>query len=484
MRSFVPVIAVLLVACGARGGPTTDARERDTATSNEWTGQTVARAEELMTGRFPGVDVTPLAGGGVSVRIRGASSILGSAEPLFVVDGTPIEAGPGGALTGISPSDIAKIQVLKDIGSTSLYGARGANGVIVITTKQAAATAVSRQPYHAIVDGRYNGKDGGVVRGMKMYRTLAAAVAEVPADNIEPFVISLRNGRYHEKLTIDKPFVQLIGESRDGTILTYDAAAGHSSPAGTPWTTHGSYTLRITAPGFRLENMTVENAFDYMTNYRKASDDPTKLVGSQGVAVMLDAGSDRAVFRNCTIRGHQDTLFPDAGRSYFTRCTISGSVDFIFGAGRAVFDDVDVISRDRGSQSNNGYITAPSTNINQPYGLVFINSRLKKEPGMAANTVVLGRPWHPQGDPNAIGSAVFINTWMDDHIGAKGWDNMFSTDPTGKRTEHLAAETRFLEFGSTGPGAVSSPTRRSLSVNDLDKYTIIRVLDGWDPTKR
>ena len=105
------------------------------ATADQWRGSSAARVEELFRGRFPGVRVvqTP---GGMSIRLRGASSVNGSNEPLFVIDGTPVEAGPGG-LIGLNPGDIARIEVLKDIGSTAFYGVRGANGVVLITTKRA-----------------------------------------------------------------------------------------------------------------------------------------------------------------------------------------------------------------------------------------------------------------------------------------------------------------------------------------------------------
>jgi TonB-dependent SusC/RagA subfamily outer membrane receptor len=106
----------------------------NTATADQWQGQTAAQPEELFAGRFPGVQVVRLPDG-IAVRIRGTTSVSGSNEPLYVIDGMTIEPGPGGALTGINPADIASIEVLKDIGSTSLYGVRGANGVIVITTK-------------------------------------------------------------------------------------------------------------------------------------------------------------------------------------------------------------------------------------------------------------------------------------------------------------------------------------------------------------
>ena len=86
--------------------------------------------------RFPGVQVTRTSDGGISVRIRGFTSLHGSNEPLYVIDGVPLEAVPGGALKGINPHDIESIQVLKDPSETTVYGVRGANGVIVIRTKR------------------------------------------------------------------------------------------------------------------------------------------------------------------------------------------------------------------------------------------------------------------------------------------------------------------------------------------------------------
>jgi TonB-dependent SusC/RagA subfamily outer membrane receptor len=109
---------------------------RGAADSREWRGSNPARVEDLLVGRFAGVDVTRVPGGGLSVRIRGASSIIGGGEPLYVIDGQTIEPGPGGALMGINPQDIARIQVRKDAGDIAFYGARGGNGVVLITTKR------------------------------------------------------------------------------------------------------------------------------------------------------------------------------------------------------------------------------------------------------------------------------------------------------------------------------------------------------------
>lgn len=97
----------------------------------------VARVEELLQGRVAGVQVIRVPGGGFSVRVRGTSSILGSREPLFVVDGVPLMSASGGAPWGIDPRDVERIEVLKDAGATAIYGSRGANGVILITTRRA-----------------------------------------------------------------------------------------------------------------------------------------------------------------------------------------------------------------------------------------------------------------------------------------------------------------------------------------------------------
>jgi TonB-dependent SusC/RagA subfamily outer membrane receptor len=87
-----------------------------------------------MLARLPGVRVIELHSGGISVRIRGSSSFLGGEEPLFLLDGMPIQTA-NGELRGISPNAIESITLLRDAGETAIYGSRGANGVIVIKTK-------------------------------------------------------------------------------------------------------------------------------------------------------------------------------------------------------------------------------------------------------------------------------------------------------------------------------------------------------------
>lgn len=93
------------------------------------------RIEDLLRGRIAGVQVSEAAGGGIRVQIRGATSIYGNNQPLFVLDGLPLADTAEGVVM-INPSDVESIHVLKDAGATAIYGSRGANGVIVIKTKK------------------------------------------------------------------------------------------------------------------------------------------------------------------------------------------------------------------------------------------------------------------------------------------------------------------------------------------------------------
>ena len=317
------------------------------------------------------------------------------------------------------------------------------------------------------MDARFAGRDGARVDGTPTYHTIAAALDAAPDSSATTHVIYIRNGRYREKLIVNKANITLLGESRDGAVLTFDATADTPDRDGNTLGTRGSFTLRIEAPDFRAEHLTIENAFDYRANVAKAQGDPTRMNNTQAVALHLDRGSDRATFVDCVFSGWQDTLYANAGRSYFRQCIILGHTDFIFGAGTAVFDDCDIVSRAA------GYIAAPSTPPLQRYGLVFIGSRLGRESNaVKPNTVALGRPWHPSSNPNVNPSAVFIDCNMDDHILAEGWVAMGGYDP---------GSARFFEYRSHGVGAVKHPARRILTDEQSRRYGVQEVLGGWIP---
>jgi TonB-dependent SusC/RagA subfamily outer membrane receptor len=110
----------------------------------------VTSVDQAIQSRAPGVQVTQTSGapgGGISIRVRGANSINSGSEPLYVIDGFPMypdngalgtsgNRQPTNAMATINPNEIESIEILKDASATSIYGSRGANGVILITTKR------------------------------------------------------------------------------------------------------------------------------------------------------------------------------------------------------------------------------------------------------------------------------------------------------------------------------------------------------------
>jgi iron complex outermembrane receptor protein len=115
-----------------------------TVSSEEFNTGRVISPTQLIQAKVPGVQVVESnePGGGLSIRIRGQSSVNASSEPLYVIDGMPIASGAGGGLTvgrdplnSINPNDIESITVLRDASAAAIYGSNAANGVVLITTK-------------------------------------------------------------------------------------------------------------------------------------------------------------------------------------------------------------------------------------------------------------------------------------------------------------------------------------------------------------
>jgi len=124
----------------------------ENVTSDEFNGGVIASAEQLIQGKAAGVTIAQTSGepgAGLNVNIRGANSVRASNNPLFVVDGNPLfgdnvdasgDTGQGASEQGnplnfLNPADIESISILKDASATAIYGSRGANGVVIITTK-------------------------------------------------------------------------------------------------------------------------------------------------------------------------------------------------------------------------------------------------------------------------------------------------------------------------------------------------------------
>jgi TonB-dependent SusC/RagA subfamily outer membrane receptor len=109
----------------------------DSRSSDELRGRHVGDIAELLQGRVPGLQVIRLGNDDISLRIRNTDSILSTGEPLLILDGAPVAAqNVSSVLRQLNPREVDTIDVLKDVASTSVYGERGAHGVIIITMKR------------------------------------------------------------------------------------------------------------------------------------------------------------------------------------------------------------------------------------------------------------------------------------------------------------------------------------------------------------
>ncbi|GFJ96096.1 hypothetical protein Prum_097380 [Phytohabitans rumicis] len=311
--------------------------------------------------------------------------------------------------------------------------------------------------------------------GSGQYTTVQAAVNAVPANNTQRRTISVKPGTYRELVTIpsNKPFVSIVGSTGNAAdvVITYDNASGTPKPDGSgTYGTTGSSSVFVDGNDFIARNLTFANSFDEAAHDYSAEQ-----------AVAVTTRGDRLVFDNVRILGNQDTLQPSSpgtatvSRAYYRNCYIEGDVDFIFGRGTAVFDRCEIRSLNRGSTSNNGYVTAASTTNTNPYGYLFTQCSLTAASGVAAKSVHLGRPWHPGGDVNAIAQVLYRETAMGAHIKDAPW-----TDMSGFSWR----DARFTEYRNTGAGATVTADRPQLADAQAPTYTAQRYLaggDGWNP---
>lgn len=307
------------------------------------------------------------------------------------------------------------------------------------------------------------------------FTNIQDAVDSIREDNTQRVIIQVRPGVYKQKLKITKPFISLIGQEAEKTVITYDDGANKLLPNGEKMGTFNSYTLYVAGNDFYAENITVENAAG-----------PGDVVGQ---AVALYAAGDRFKMKNCRLLGCQDTLFtaplppkPVSGnsfggpgdfearktsRQYYENCYIQGDVDFIFGSATAVFNQCEIFSNNR-NKSVNGFVTAASTPEESEHGYVFMDCKLTSD--APQGTVFLGRPWR------GFAKTVFINCTMGDHIIPEGWNDW------GK-TYEVENQVLYAEYNSKGPGALMDQRvswAKILTEKEAEGYSINAVLSGQD----
>lgn len=266
-------------------------------------------------------------------------------------------------------------------------------------------------------------------------------------------VIFVKKGTYKEKLIVPSWLtnIEICGEDRDNTIITYDDHANVFIP-GTDrkMGTFRTYTVRVDGNDIIFRNITIENN-----------------AARLGQAVALHTQGDRLTFVNCRILGNQDTVYTGGinTRLYFKDCHIEGTTDFIFGPSTAWFENCTILSR------TDSYITAASTPQNVEYGYVFNRCKIVAAEGVSK--VYLGRPWRPYAH------TLFMNCQLGKHILPVGWHNWSNT-----QNETTA---RYCEYNNHGEGAATKERAawtRQLTRKEAAKVTLENVFrqnGGWIP---
>ncbi len=274
------------------------------------------------------------------------------------------------------------------------------------------------------------------------FSSVQAAVDACKAFPDQRITIHLRNGIYREKVVIPScnTRLSLIGEDAEKTIITWDDHFSKMNRGRN--STFYTWTLKVEADDFYMENVTVENS-----------------AGPVGQAVALHVEGDRCVFKNCRFLGNQDTLYTagQSSRQYFSGCYIEGTTDFIFGAATVFFEGCTLHSK------LDSYITAASTTKDRPFGYVFFRCQLTAKEDISK--VYLGRPWRDYA------KTVFLFCDMGAHITPEGWSNW-----GGTHRDHTAF---YAEYENKGPGAgITSrvPWSHQLTRKVAKKYTVEKIL--------
>jgi TonB-dependent SusC/RagA subfamily outer membrane receptor len=138
-RSVVAGFALVRLAAGCASSQSARAGAPGAApsvTSKDIEQNPGVPVEKILEAKAPGLSARRTTDGGIVLEIRGSSSFMSGSAPLYIVDGNPMQPSATGALPGLNPYDIDTIKVLKNPEDTGIYGVRGGNGVIVITTKR------------------------------------------------------------------------------------------------------------------------------------------------------------------------------------------------------------------------------------------------------------------------------------------------------------------------------------------------------------
>lgn len=291
--------------------------------------------------------------------------------------------------------------------------------------------------------------------GTGQFRTVDEAIEVCRAFMEYHKVIFVKRGIYKEKLVVPQWLtnIEICGEDRDQTIITYDDHANIRIP-GTDrkMGTFRTYTIKVQGSHITFKDITIEN-------------NAAKL----GQAVALHTEGDCLTFINCRFLGNQDTIYTGnpGSRLYFQNCYIEGTTDFIFGPATAWFEQCHIFCKQK------SYITAASTPQDQPYGYVFNKCTIRAAEGV--EKLYLGRPWRDYG------YTLFMNCDLCKEIRPEGWHHW---------EEHREKTARYMEYNNFGEGAATDKRvswSRQLSKKEAATITLENVFNmssNWLPVRK
>ncbi|AOZ93926.1 pectinesterase family protein [Paenibacillus crassostreae] len=253
------------------------------------------------------------------------------------------------------------------------------------------------------------------------YHTIQESIDSLELQSsMEPATLIILSGVYEEVVTIYRSHLTIIGLGQ--VEIRMNRYAKERDETGEEIGTFATPTLFLGGKNLILENLLIANTAGQGKDI--------------GQAVAVYAHCDETVFRNCTFKGYQDTLFTgplppapkerlefggvpikeqhDHYRQLYQNCYIEGTVDFIFGGATAYFERCEIHSL-RHDDNGTGYITAASTPEGQRHGYVFKNCFLTA--ASEITPVFLGRPWRE------FAKTVFMDCHLGTHIHPLGWDN-------------------------------------------------------------
>ncbi|VAI23562.1 unnamed protein product [Triticum turgidum subsp. durum] len=306
--------------------------------------------------------------------------------------------------------------------------------------------------------------------GSGAFTNISAALDALPKNYSGRYVIYIKEGVYDESVNVTNGMsnITMYGDGPKKSIITGSKSVGDGVRM---WRTAtlGNHTLLIALPTLAVDG---DRFMAVKMGIRNTAGDEKQ----QAIAVRVKG--DRAVFFNCRIDGHQDTLFAQAYRQYYRSCIVSGTVDFIFGDAAAVFQRCVLLVKDP-LPGKPGVVTAHGRrDRQQTTGFVLHRTRIVADEALASKSstvkTFLGRPW------KEFSRVVVIESVIDGFVHAQGYMPWEGKNNLG---------TAFYgEYANVGDGANITAREEMKGFHVLNKekskvFTVERFLNGgeWIP---